>query len=68
MNSALSLPVPCSAGSIDQYIGSVNRLPMLSEQEERDLATRLKEHGDLDAARHLVACRTPISSRKAISD
>ena len=54
MNSALSLPVPCSAGSIDQYIGSVNRLPMLSEQEERDLATRLKEHGDLDAARRLV--------------
>lgn len=50
----LSLPVSCATGSIDQYIGSVNRLPMLTEQEELALATRLKEHGDLDAARQLV--------------
>ncbi|MDR0563898.1 MAG: RNA polymerase sigma factor RpoH [Azoarcus sp.] len=54
MNQALSLPVPSAVGSIDQYIGSVNRLPMLTEQEEMDLATRLKEHGDLDAARQLI--------------
>ena len=54
MNQALSFPVPCAVGSIDQYIGSVNRLPMLTEQEEVDLATRLREHGDLDAARQLI--------------
>ena len=50
----LSLPASCATGSIDQYIGSVNRLPMLTEQEELALATRLKEQGDLDAARQLV--------------
>jgi RNA polymerase sigma-32 factor len=54
MNQALTFPVPCAVGSIDQYIGSVNRLPMLTEQEEVDLATRLREQGDLDAARQLV--------------
>ncbi|MDR3212757.1 MAG: RNA polymerase sigma factor RpoH [Azoarcus sp.] len=54
MNPALSLPIPCATGSIDQYIGSVSRLPMLTEQEEMALATRLKEHGDLDAARQLI--------------
>ena len=54
MNHVLSFPVPCAVGSIDQYIGSVNRLPMLTEQEEMDLATRLREHGDLDAARQLI--------------
>src|SRR5215469_2629587 len=54
MNQALSFPVPCAVGSIDQYIGSVNRLPMLTEQEEMDLATRLKEQGDLEAARQLI--------------
>ena len=58
MNQALTFPmtfpVSCATGSIDQYIGSVNRLPMLAEQEEMDLATRLKEHGDLDAARQLI--------------
>ncbi|MDR1228563.1 MAG: RNA polymerase sigma factor RpoH [Azoarcus sp.] len=54
MDHTLSLPISCAVGSIDQYIGSVNRLPMLTEQEEQDLAARLKDHGDLDAARQLV--------------
>src|SRR5574340_940008 len=53
MSLALSYPVP-SAGSIDQYIQSVNRIPMLTEQEEVSLATRLREEGDVDAARRLV--------------
>ena len=54
MTHALSFPVPASVGSIDQYIQSVNRIPMLSEQEERALATRLRDEGDVDAARQLV--------------
>lgn len=54
MSHTLSLPVPSAVGSIDQYIQSVNRVPMLTEQEEHDLATRLQEQGDLDAARKLV--------------
>jgi len=54
MNQSLSLPVPSSAGSIDQYIQAVNRLPMLSEGEESTLARRYRDDGDLDAARKLV--------------
>lgn len=54
MSQALSFPVPYATGSIDQYISSVNRLPMLSEQEEVDLATRLRDNGDVEAARQLV--------------
>lgn len=53
MTQALTFPVP-STGSIDQYIQSVNRMPMLSEQEEMTLATRLRDEGDVDAARQLV--------------
>ncbi len=53
MSQALSFPVP-STGSIDQYIQSVNRMPMLTEQEEVTLATRLRDEGDIDAARQLV--------------
>ena len=49
-----TFPVLCAVGSIDQYIGSVNRMAMLTEQEEMNLATRLREHGDLDAARQLI--------------
>lgn len=54
MTHALSFPVPAAAGSIDQYIQSVNRIPLLSEQEERALAVRLRDEGDVDAARQLV--------------
>ncbi|MBN8443037.1 MAG: RNA polymerase sigma factor RpoH [Thauera sp.] len=53
MTHALSFPVP-SAGSIDQYIQSVNRIPMLTEQEEVTLGKRLRDEGDVDAARQLV--------------
>jgi len=53
MSQTLSLPV-LAAGSIDQYIQAVNRIPLLSEREEMDLATRFREEGDLDAARTLV--------------
>jgi RNA polymerase sigma-32 factor len=53
MSQALTFPVP-AIGSLDQYIQSVNRMPMLSEQQEVDLATRLRDEGDVDAARQLV--------------
>src|SRR5574337_1198935 len=54
MSQALSFPVPSAVGSIDQYIQSVNRIPMLTEREEVELATRLRDEGDLEAARRLV--------------
>ena len=53
MSQALTFPVP-AAGSLDQYIQSVNRMPILSEQQEVELATRLRDEGDVDAARQLV--------------
>ena len=53
MSYALTFPVPAT-GSLDQYIQSVNRMPMLSDQQEVDLATRLRDDGDMDAARQLV--------------
>ena len=47
MSYALTFPVPAT-GSLDQYIQSVNRMPMLSEQQEVDLARRVPLSG-LDA-------------------
>ena len=54
MTHALSLPVPTAVGSIDQYIQTVNRIPLLSQQEEQALAKRLHDDGDVDAARQMV--------------
>ena len=49
----VGLPVP-AAGSLETYIQAVNRLPLLSPERETELAQRLRDQGDLDAARELV--------------
>jgi RNA polymerase sigma-32 factor len=51
---ALNFPVPSTLGSLDQYIQAVNRFPLLSAEQERDLGIRLQKDNDLDAARQLV--------------
>ncbi len=52
--SRFALPVPSATGSLESYIQTVNRFPLLSQQEETDLARRLRDHEDLDAARQLI--------------
>jgi len=54
MSATMSLPSPFAVGSLESYIQSVNRLPILSQQEEFALATRFRTENDLDAARELV--------------
>lgn len=44
-----------SVESLDAYIQSVNAIPLLTVEEETDLATRLFEEGDKLAAKKLVA-------------
>jgi RNA polymerase sigma-32 factor len=48
------LLVPAGTGSLDAYIQEVNKIPMLTLEEEQDLAHRYREHDDLEAARRLV--------------
>ncbi len=54
MNTAMTFPVPSAVGSLESYIQAVNRFPVLSQEQEFDLATRFKNESDLDAARQLV--------------
>jgi RNA polymerase sigma-32 factor len=51
---ALHFPIPSTLGSLENYIQAVNRFPLLSQEEEHDLATRLRDQDDLEAARKLV--------------
>jgi len=51
---ALNFPVPSTLGSLENYIQAVNRFPLLSAEEEHDLAVRLRDHEDVEAARQLV--------------
>ena len=41
-------------GSLDAYISGVNAVPMLTKEEEQELARSFREQDDLDAARRLV--------------
>ncbi|NDY92567.1 RNA polymerase sigma factor RpoH [Ideonella livida] len=43
-----------SIGNLDAYISAVNRMPMLSAEEEGELARRLQQQGDVQAAGKLV--------------
>jgi RNA polymerase sigma-32 factor len=51
---ALALGFPASVGNIDAYISTVNRLPMLSQDEESALARKLRDNEDLAAAQKLI--------------
>ncbi|RUO37714.1 RNA polymerase sigma factor RpoH [Aliidiomarina shirensis] len=50
---SMGLMVP-RTGSLDAYISSVNSIPMLSAEEEKSLAERLQQDGDLQAAKQLI--------------
>jgi RNA polymerase sigma-32 factor len=50
----VSAAVPMPTGSIEAYIQTVNRFPILTLDEEQRLARRFRDANDLDAARQLV--------------
>ena len=41
-------------GSFDAYVDAVSRIPVLSREDETELATRFHRDNDLEAARQLV--------------
>ncbi|OGA98926.1 MAG: RNA polymerase factor sigma-32 [Burkholderiales bacterium RIFCSPHIGHO2_12_FULL_69_20] len=43
-----------SLGNLDAYISAVNRLPMLTQEEESRFARRLRDDGDVESAGRLV--------------
>src|SRR5262249_3152689 len=49
-----ALPVPSAAASLEAYAQTVNRFPILTQQEEIDFGRRFRQSGDLEAARQLV--------------
>lgn len=49
---ALNFAAPI--GSLEAYIARANQIPLLTEEEEKDLACRYFYHKDLEAARQLV--------------
>src|SRR6185437_7172543 len=50
----VSVRVPMPTGSLEAYIQTVNRFPILTAEEEARFARRFRDEGDLEAARQLV--------------
>lgn len=51
---AMAISNPGSLGTIEAYISTVNRLPVLTPEHEGALARRLRDEQDISAARELV--------------
>ncbi len=49
-----ALMMPAMSSSIESYIHSANAFPLLSQEEESNLARRLRDHGDISAAQQLI--------------
>lgn len=52
--TAQTSALPLQVGSEEAYIHAVNRVPMLSAEDEYDLAVSYRQEGNLEAARQLV--------------
>lgn len=54
MNNTLALQIPSAVGSLEGYVQTVNKFPMLTHEEELELAARFRRDNDLEAARQLI--------------
>jgi len=51
---AVAISNPGALGTIEAYISAVNRLPMLTQEQEVELGKKVRDETDLDAARQLI--------------
>ncbi|MGS0726746.1 RNA polymerase factor sigma-32, partial [Shewanella sp. 0m-11] len=51
---SMALMIPQSSGSLESYVHSAHNIPMLEADKEYELAKRLQETGDLQAAKQLI--------------
>jgi len=54
MSNSLALPINLSVGTFDSYLNVVRQMPKLTVEQERELALRFRDKGDVEAARELV--------------
>jgi len=54
MSKSLQLQFAVPSNSLESYLQAARNIPILSAEEERELAVQLQEHGDLEAAQKLV--------------
>jgi len=53
-NDLLCIDRSLSVGSLGSYIHWANQIPLLTQDEEQDLARKLRENNDIEAARKMI--------------
>ena len=61
-----NLPVLSGDVTLSNYLNEIKKFPMLSAEEEYTLATRLRLHGDTDAAHQLVTSHLRLVAKLAM--
>ena len=54
MGSTATVPMLSSEGGLAHYLAEIRKFPMLRPDQEMAYAKRWREHGDREAAYHLV--------------
>ena len=54
MSKTLDMHMPVPSGSLNVYMQAISGIDVLSAEQEKALAIRLRDEGDLDAARQLI--------------
>nr|VFJ76166.1 MAG: RNA polymerase, sigma 32 subunit, RpoH [Candidatus Kentron sp. FW] len=65
MTKALDITMALPTGSLEAYQQAVNSIPILTLEEEKELAERYRQNGDLDAAWRLVLSHLRFVARVA---
>ncbi len=64
--SKINLPAVTVDGGLSLYLNEVWKFPILKPEEEYELAVRLRDHGDVDAAHKLVTSHLRLVARIAM--
>ena len=59
--------LPVVQNGIQSYLASIQRIPVLSAEEEYMLANRFRDHGDLTAAKKLISAHLRLAAKIAFS-
>ena len=54
MSQATQIQLPVPVGSLESYIQAVSRIPIMTVEQERELAKELQDENNLDAAQRMV--------------
>ena len=67
VNNKTNLPAVIEDNSLVAYFEQIKKIPVLSEEEERELVRAFRENGDVNAAHKLVTSHLRLAAKIALT-